>query len=125
MVEVQMREQNVCDVVSGEPSFLKFSIQRRIPMQVVVAKELFRLLVANPGIDQKQSISMLNEHGTHCPSAQVVFISGHMFLPQCFGHYTEHGSTIQFKVARVNRMNMHGSSLLRGNQEKQGHDDHQ
>jgi hypothetical protein len=109
MIEVQVREQNVCDVVSGESSFLKFSIQRRIPMQVVVAKKLLGLLVANPRIHQKQSVSMLNEHGAHCPRAQVVFISGHMFLPQCFGHYTEHGTTIQFKVAGMNRMNMHGS----------------
>jgi hypothetical protein len=125
MIEVQVREQNVCDVVSGEPSFLKFAVQRRIPMQVVVAKKLFGLLVANSRIDQKQSVPMLDEHGTHCPSAQVVFISGHMFLPKCFGYYTEHGSTIQFKVARMNRMNMHGLSPLRGNQEKQGHDDHE
>jgi hypothetical protein len=108
MVKVQVREQHIGNVLARKSSFMKFTIQRSVSMEVVVTEEFFRLLVSNAGIHKQQSVALFDEHRSHGPSAKIVFISRDMLLPKCLWHHAKHGASIEFEVSGVNRVYVHG-----------------
>ena len=81
-------------------------------MQEIEAEELLALLIAYSIVDQYQSIAVLDQQASHGPTAHVVLIGRVSFRPHRSGHYTVHGTAVQFEVASIYRVEVHLGHLL-------------
>ena len=107
MVKVQVSEQHIGDVLARKPSLVKFTIKSGVSMEVVMTEKFVGLLVANAGVNEQQSVALFDQHRSHGPSAKVVFISRHMFLPERLWYHAKHCAAIEFKVAGVDSVYVH------------------
>jgi hypothetical protein len=67
-----------------------------------MAEEFLRLFGANSCIDEQQIIPVFNQQAAHGPRAQIVRICFDVAGPKRFGHHAEHGTAVEFEIARVN-----------------------
>ncbi|MNE51901.1 hypothetical protein D3C80_1465500 [compost metagenome] len=97
MVEVHMCQEHIRNIFRAVAFRFDRGQQACIAMQVIMPEKFLVLLVPYTGIDQDQSAVSLNQHTTHGPATQVIFICRVQFVPQTFRYYTVHGTTVQFE----------------------------
>jgi hypothetical protein len=107
-----MGEQYIGDVFSPKPTLFELGIQVGVSMQMVMAEEFLRLLISNARVHEQKLISLFNKERAHSPGAHIACIRRDMFLPKGFWNHSKHGSAIQFKVARMYRVQLHEFSIL-------------
>jgi hypothetical protein len=101
MIEMQMGKHYIGYIVSVKPEIGQRLVQTGFAVQVIIAKKLIRLFVADSVVDQYQSVSILYQKTTHRPVAHVVFVSRIQFVPDTFGYHSEHRAAIEFKESCV------------------------
>ena len=101
MVEMQMRQKNICNIWDTETQCIEILLQTILPVEVVVAEEFFALLVADSCIHQDQSVSLLNKQRAHGPATHISFIGWIRAAPKALGHHSEHSASIQFEITCV------------------------
>ena len=82
------------------------------PPPIVIAEELFGLLVACSGIDQDQALSVFDQEAPGGDINHVVGICRIGPGPQGFWHHAKHGPSIQLKISGFNRVKRHGRKNL-------------
>ena len=60
--------------------------------------------MAYSGINEYFTFSIFYQQTTHGPVAQILLVGRINAIPDYFGQYPKHGSTIQFKVTGVDYM---------------------
>jgi len=75
MVEVQVRQQYVCNIVPMEAVLCQRLVQRIVAMQVIVPEEPGILLIAN-AIVTRSACRLLLQQAAHGPGAEIVLVGG-------------------------------------------------
>lgn len=93
MIEMEMGVDNVRDFIrtntgGGEGG-------GKLRLMDVDSSHLFRLLVANTGLDDDDGFSGADDDGVEAEEDAVLVVGGGTFVPECLGDDAEHGSAIE------------------------------
>src|SRR5690606_29380419 len=75
MVKMKMCKKNIRNIIPMEAMFGQRFIKRIGMVNIIMAKELFRLFVTQTSIYQNKLITVLDQEQPHRPCAQIIFIS--------------------------------------------------
>src|SRR5665213_403378 len=101
MVEMQVRKEYIGDVIAGEAMLCEALFYTVIAMRVVVAEELFILLVAHAVVHEYFVVAMLYKQAAHGPAAHIVFIGYIGLVPHRFWHHAMHGTPVELKISGI------------------------
>jgi hypothetical protein len=107
MVKMQVRHEHIGDIVAVKSMLGEGFIEGMIAPKGIITKEFFRLFGAHSGIDEREAVSVFNEHASGGDIDEVIGIGGIGFAPNSFGNNAKHGTAVEFEVAGFNRINFH------------------
>src|SRR5438105_2994205 len=87
-----------------EPIVERGSLARPFVLQTVDVVELRVLLVARPGIDENQTIGMLDEKTSHSELNPVPLVGRNALFPERFRNDAEHRAAVELLSPRLDRV---------------------
>ena len=72
-----------------------------------VTEKFFVLLVPYSIVKKDPALTVNNQQAAHADTDHIVFIGRVLFLPEAFGHDSEHRSPVEFHVSAGNCVNLH------------------
>ena len=98
--------------------FFQGRIEAVVSKRIVIAEELLALFATGPVIYENESVAVLDQHAPQAHIDEVVGVGRIGFLPDHFGHNTEHGAAIQFEISSINGVDLHSQFSRHANMRK-------
>src|SRR5258708_10959979 len=74
MIEMQVRQQDIRDIIPVKPVFCQRLIQGVVPMQVIMTEKPGILLVSDAIVYEDEAVSFLAQQAPHCPRTESILI---------------------------------------------------
>lgn len=94
MVEMEMRQENVCDIVAVKAMGGEGFVEGVIAMKIVVAEEAGILLIADTVVHQYELVALFDQQATHGPGAEIILICRMDLTPKRLWNDAEHGAAV-------------------------------
>src|SRR5580658_7651391 len=92
MVEMEMRQEDVRDIVAVKAMGGQGFVEGVIAMKIIVAEEAGILLVPDTVVHQDELVALLDEQASQGPGAEVILIRRMDLAPKGLWNDAEHGA---------------------------------
>ena len=72
-----------------------------------MSEKFFVLLITNAIVNQYLLVVILDQHASHSPGTEIIFICRVKFVPDYFRHYAKHGAAVKLEMAGINCIDFH------------------
>src|SRR5262245_3709143 len=101
VIEMQVGQENISNILGAKTMSSQAFFERVVSMQIIVAKELFILLVAKSVVDQDAVVAVLDQQAAHSPGTKIPIVGGIGFVPKRFWNDAEHSASVELKISGI------------------------
>ena len=107
MIKMQVGQDHICNVIRRHSYSSQGFFEAVVPVQVIIRKEFFTLLVAYPAVNKNFMHALFDKQAAHAPVTEVILIAGIQFAPHHLWHYAKHRAPVELEITGIYDVEFH------------------